>query len=87
MLKNYSGHFNAKKWSFYFAIMRTFYSAIDNDALKRIFEYTRGIPRQINRLCTTALISGRIDTKSKHWATVPSAKPLPRSTWPDHPFN
>jgi type II secretory pathway predicted ATPase ExeA len=38
-------------------------SPFSDDALKRIFEYTRGIPRQINRLCTTALISRRIDQK------------------------
>jgi len=38
-------------------------SPFSDDALQRIFEYTRGIPRQINRLCTTALIAGRIDQK------------------------
>ncbi len=38
-------------------------SPFSDDALKRIFEYSRGIPRQINRLCTTALIAGRIDQK------------------------
>ena len=38
-------------------------SPFSDDALKRIFEYTRGIPRQINRLCTTALIAGCIDQK------------------------
>lgn len=38
-------------------------SPFSDDALKRIFEYTRGIPRQINRLCTTALISGRLEQK------------------------
>ena len=38
-------------------------SPFSHDALQRIFEYTRGIPRQINRLCTTALIAGRIDQK------------------------
>jgi general secretion pathway protein A len=34
-----------------------------DDALKRIFEYSRGIPRQINRICTTALISDRLEQK------------------------
>ena len=38
-------------------------SPFSDDALKRIFEFSRGIPRQINRLCTTALIAGRIDQK------------------------
>jgi len=38
-------------------------SPFSDDALTRIFEYTRGIPRQINRLCTTALISGRLEQK------------------------
>jgi general secretion pathway protein A len=38
-------------------------SPFSDEALKRIFGYTRGIPRQINRLCTTALIAGRIDQK------------------------
>jgi type II secretory pathway predicted ATPase ExeA len=38
-------------------------SPFSDDALKRIFEYTRGLPRQINRLCITALIAGRIDQK------------------------
>jgi len=38
-------------------------SPFSDDALKRIFEYTRGLPRQINRLCVTALIAGRIDQK------------------------
>lgn len=38
-------------------------SPFSDEALKRIFEYTRGIPRQINRLCLTALIAGRIDQK------------------------
>jgi type II secretory pathway predicted ATPase ExeA len=38
-------------------------SPFSDDALKRIFEYTRGLPRQINRLCTTALIAAQIDRK------------------------
>jgi general secretion pathway protein A len=38
-------------------------SPFSDDALKRIFEYTRGIPRQINRLCTTALIFGCLEQK------------------------
>jgi type II secretory pathway predicted ATPase ExeA len=38
-------------------------SPFSDDAIKRIFEYTRGLTRQINRLCVTALIAGRIDQK------------------------
>jgi len=38
-------------------------SPFSDDALKRIFEFSRGIPRQINRICTTALIAGRLDQK------------------------
>jgi type II secretory pathway predicted ATPase ExeA len=38
-------------------------SPFSDDALKRIFEYSRGLPRQINRICTTALISGRLEQK------------------------
>ncbi|MBN1372261.1 MAG: hypothetical protein JW987_10010 [Anaerolineaceae bacterium] len=32
-------------------------------ALARIYDYTKGIPRQINRLCTTALLVGMADGK------------------------
>jgi general secretion pathway protein A len=32
-------------------------SLFSDDALKRVFEYTRGIPRQINRLCITVFLS------------------------------
>ena len=35
-----------------------------DDALQRIFEYTKGIPRRINHVCTTALMAGLIDQKS-----------------------
>jgi type II secretory pathway predicted ATPase ExeA len=35
-----------------------------DDALGRIFDYTKGVPRQINLLCTTALLAGMIDQKS-----------------------
>jgi general secretion pathway protein A len=38
-------------------------SPFSDDALKRIFEFSRGIPRQINRICTIALISGRLEQK------------------------
>jgi len=34
-----------------------------DDALARIYDYTKGIPRQINRLCTTALLVGVIEQK------------------------
>jgi len=34
-----------------------------DDAMTRIFDYTKGIPRQINLVCTTALLSGMIDKK------------------------
>jgi len=34
-----------------------------DDALTRIYDYTKGIPRQINRLCTTALLVGMIEQK------------------------
>lgn len=34
-----------------------------DDALARIYDYTKGIPRQINRLCTTALLVGLADQK------------------------
>lgn len=35
-----------------------------DDALQRIFEYTKGVPRRINQLCTTALMAGLIDQKT-----------------------
>jgi type II secretory pathway predicted ATPase ExeA len=38
-------------------------SLFSDDAITRIFEYSRGLPRQINRICTTALISGRLENK------------------------
>ena len=34
-----------------------------DDALARIFNYTKGLPRQINRLCTTALLVGMADQR------------------------
>ena len=34
-----------------------------DDALARIYDYTKGIPRQINRLCTTALLVGLADNR------------------------
>ena len=35
-----------------------------DDAMQRIFDYTKGIPRQINQVCTLALMAGLIDHKS-----------------------
>ena len=35
-----------------------------DDAITRIFEYTKGLPRRINQVCTTALMAGVIDQKS-----------------------
>jgi general secretion pathway protein A len=35
-----------------------------DDAITRIFEYTKGLPRRINQVCTTALMAGMIDQKS-----------------------
>jgi type II secretory pathway predicted ATPase ExeA len=34
-----------------------------DDALTRIYDFTKGIPRQMNRLCTTALLVGMADHK------------------------
>ncbi len=34
-----------------------------DDALSRIYDYTKGVPRQINRLCTTALLVGMADSR------------------------
>ena len=34
-----------------------------DDAMSRIFDYTKGVPRQINLVCTTALLAGMIDKK------------------------
>jgi type II secretory pathway predicted ATPase ExeA len=34
-----------------------------DDAMTRIFDYTKGVPRQINLVCTTALLAGMIDKK------------------------
>jgi type II secretory pathway predicted ATPase ExeA len=39
-------------------------SLFTDDAIQRIFEYTKGIPRRINQVCTTALMAGMIDQKS-----------------------
>jgi type II secretory pathway predicted ATPase ExeA len=38
-------------------------SLFTDDALTRIYDYTKGIPRQINRLCTTALLVGVSEQK------------------------
>lgn len=35
-----------------------------DDAIQRVFEYTKGVPRRINQLCTTALMAGLIEQKS-----------------------
>lgn len=35
-----------------------------DEAVARIFEYTKGIPRRINQVCTTALMAGLIDQKT-----------------------
>ena len=35
-----------------------------DDALSRIFDYTKGVPRQINLVCTTALLAGMLDEKT-----------------------
>jgi general secretion pathway protein A len=34
-----------------------------DDALARIFEYTKGLPRRVNQLCNTALMAGLIEQK------------------------
>ena len=34
-----------------------------DEALARIFDFTKGLPRRINQVCTTALMSGLIDQK------------------------
>ena len=34
-----------------------------DDAIQRIFEYTKGVPRRINQLCTIALMAGLIEQK------------------------
>ena len=39
-------------------------SLFTDDAIQRIFEYTKGIPRRINQVCTTALLAGLIDQKT-----------------------
>ena len=38
-------------------------SLFADDALARIYDYTKGVPRQINRLCTTALLVGMTQQK------------------------
>ena len=35
-----------------------------DDAVTRIFEYTKGLPRRINQVCTTALMAGVIAKQS-----------------------
>ena len=37
---------------------------ITDDALARVFDYTKGIPRRINQVCTTALMAARSDQKT-----------------------
>jgi type II secretory pathway predicted ATPase ExeA len=34
-----------------------------DDAVTRIYEYTKGLPRRINQVCTTAFMAGLIDQK------------------------
>jgi type II secretory pathway predicted ATPase ExeA len=34
-----------------------------DDAVARIYEYTKGLPRRINQVCTTALMAGLLDQK------------------------
>ncbi len=34
-----------------------------DDAIQRIFEFTKGVPRRINQLCATALMAGMLDQK------------------------
>lgn len=34
-----------------------------DDAIARMYEYTKGVPRRINQVCTTALMAGLIDKK------------------------
>lgn len=34
-----------------------------DDAVARVYEYTKGLPRRINQVCTTALMAGLIDQK------------------------
>lgn len=34
-----------------------------DDAVARIYEYTQGLPRRINQVCTTALMAGLLDQK------------------------
>ena len=34
-----------------------------DDAITRIFDFTKGLPRRINQVCTTALMAGLIDQK------------------------
>jgi len=38
-------------------------SLFTDDAIGRVFEYTKGLPRRINQVCTTALMAGLIDQK------------------------
>ena len=35
-----------------------------DDAITRVFDYTKGFPRRINQVCTTALMAGAIDQKA-----------------------
>jgi len=38
-------------------------SLFSDDALARIYDFTKGVPRLMNRLCTTALLVGMTDSK------------------------
>ena len=35
-----------------------------DDAIARLFDYTKGLPRRINQVCTTALMAGLIEQKN-----------------------
>jgi len=35
-----------------------------DDAVARLFDYTKGLPRRINQVCTTALMAGLIEQKN-----------------------
>jgi general secretion pathway protein A len=35
-----------------------------DDAIARLFDYTKGLPRRINQVCTTALMAGLIEKKN-----------------------
>jgi len=39
-------------------------SLFTDDAIARLFDYTKGLPRRINQVCTTALMAGLIEQKN-----------------------